>query len=462
MLRTILAAFRNTEPGFYRQLCRLAWPISAQLVLSSSLALVDVLMLSGQGSATVAAVGLAGKLFFVVILLCAGVANAAAILVAQYSGQQNDAGVRRVLLLGLCCVWLATLPCSLLCWLWPQQMMRWYANDPEVIAAGARFLQLCAPFHLLNGGVAVLAAVLRARHRAVLPMQAGLLAVLLNTGGNWLLIAGHAGAPALGLDGAALATIAAKSLELLLLLLALARTEPQLRLRSSDLRPALRSSDTPRFLRQALPLALNEGLWALGMFAFTLIYSHMGQQQLAAVSLLAPLEGICIDLFVGFSSAAAIMISTRLGAQRFDSAKRIAWHGALGISGAALLAGLLLLWLQPLVLMLFGAVEAPVLQLAGSLLPVLALTLWLRLANCVACVSILRSGGEVRFTLYVDLLVLWLLVLPACACAGLLWHWSLSAVYALALAGEGLLKLPLYLWRIGQQRWLRSLVDSPH
>jgi Na+-driven multidrug efflux pump len=101
-----------------------------------------------------------------------------------------------------------------------------------------------------------------------------------------------------------------------------------------------------------------------------------------------------------------------------------------------------------------------VLSIASDIFFVIAATLWLRLFNVVTCVSILRSGGDVTFTLYVDMVVIWLIVLPLTAAAGLYYQVPIQWVFAIALGAEALIKAPIYSTRIKTQIWLKNLVKS--
>jgi Na+-driven multidrug efflux pump len=167
-----------------------------------------------------------------------------------------------------------------------------------------------------------------------------------------------------------------------------------------------------------------------------------------------------IQLFIGFTSAAAILISTRLGAQDFQAAKQAAWLLGALITLAAMVYGVILAWCYRPILALYTPNSPQIMQAAPYIIWVIAATLWLRLYNVVACVSILRSGGEGKFTLYVDLVVIWLIVLPLTAACGLLWHWPIQWVFALAITAEALIKAPLYSLRIQTKQWLTSLVQS--
>ena len=460
MLTSLFQAFKTVETGIYRKFFSLAWPISVQLVLASSLALVDVLMVSSEGSTAVAAVGLASKFFFVIILMISGIANGASVLAAQYVGVKDEAGVKRILAIALCAGWFAALPFTLLTWLIPEQLMALSATDPELIAVGARFLKQTAPFHMIMATVSVISAILRAYGKSMLPMLVGFVAIACNTLLNYFLIYGSAGFPKMGVDGAAISTLIAKVVECSLMIAVIYLSNSSIRLSLHEFLKSFNAAEVRRFMTQSLPLVANEIIWAMGIFSFTVVYGHMGTAQLASTTLLAPIENLSIEIFIGFTSAASILISTRLGARQFDEAKCIAWVLGTIITLATLFYGVLLIFFRASILAVYADVDTEVLLMAQDVFMVIALTLWLRLYNVVACVSILRSGGDVRFTLYVDLVVIWLIVLPVTAYFGLVQKWPVQWVYAVAVGLEALVKAPIYTLRISTLVWLKSLVSS--
>ncbi|TCI04616.1 MATE family efflux transporter [Corallincola luteus] len=460
MYPNIKHALSNTPNSFYKKLFALAMPISMQLILASSLSLIDVLMVSSLGSAEVAAVGLANRFFFVVILMISGVATGASILAAQYVGKGDMAGVRRVLSLGLSVSLLVTLPISLAAVFIPDVIMGLFSNDPEVIAIGAQFLNITAPFHMLMATVSIFAAVLRANSQSMLPMVVGFIAVVTNTALNYLLIFGHFSMPALGVEGAAIATTISKCVECVVMLGTVYIGGSAIRVNLATFFSSFKMDEIRRFMKQSLPLVFNEFIWALGVFSFTIIYAHMGTEAIAAITLLSPIEAISIELFIGFTSAASIIIANRLGADEFHDAKREAWVLTTLITLGCIAYGLLLVGFSDLILSIYSDVNENVLAIAADVFIVIAATLWLRLFNVVTCVSILRSGGDVKFTLYVDMVVIWLIVLPLTAVAGLIYHIPVQWVFAIALGAEALIKAPIYSLRIKTLVWLKNLVKD--
>lgn len=460
MYTQIRLAFAQTPHQFYKDFCLLAIPISFQLLLISAMGLIDMLMISHLGTAALAAMGLINKTFFVLMFLVVGLATGTSILAAQFLGSKDLQGVKIVLSIGWMMSSVFMIPAVVVAWFFPVECMQLLSADPAVVALGSDFLHITAPYHLLMAASCIFSAVLRAHKQSVLPMCAGFVGLVFGTGLSYGLIFGKGGLPALGMQGAAWAFLAAKSIEISVLFAYLYYQKSPLRLSLKDLSACFHVQHFRLFCRQSLPLMLNELIWALGIFSFTFLYSRMGTHALAAMSLVAPIEAISIEIFIGFTSATSIMVARHLGANEFTEAKRVAWVSGCLITMGGLLFGLLLYSTQPWIVAIFSEASPEVLHIAQGVFWVLAATLWLRLYNVVACVSILRSGGDVQYTLYLSLVVLWVIALPLTAYVGLYLQWPVQWVFATAVCSEALAFAPAYAWRIKQGYWLKNLVQA--
>ena len=187
MIKTIRTAFQHTDRHFYKQLTRLALPISAQMMLTTLLGFVDIIMLSQVSTTAMATVGAANKLFFLFIMIASGLTSAAGILVAQYQGKGDNNGIRSITLLLLIMALCLSFPIMLITAVKPEWVMLLFSSDPELIATGADYLQITAVYHLLTAAVMSYATLMRSTGNTLLPMMAGFIAVGINTGLNYIL-----------------------------------------------------------------------------------------------------------------------------------------------------------------------------------------------------------------------------------------------------------------------------------
>lgn len=205
------------QESFYKNMWTIALPVTLQALLQSSFGMVDQMMIGRLGEAGIAGIGLAGKFASMYSVVLGAIAAAAGIMAAQYIGQENERELKSSffvnLLAALC---LAALFTAFGVWI-PQRLLRLYTGDAAAVLCGAQYLRIYALSFVPMAIVSLLSVLLRCRDAASLPLFASLLAVGLNTGLNYVLIFGKCGFPALGVQGAAIASALSQAASLVLL-----------------------------------------------------------------------------------------------------------------------------------------------------------------------------------------------------------------------------------------------------
>lgn len=437
------------ERHFFTSVCRLAVPAALQAMLQSSLGVADQLMIGRLGSASVAGIGLAGRFSSIFTTAVSAIAAVAGIMMAQQMGARRKDEVRAGFWVNALAAVLLAAGFALASWLAPVRIASLYTRDGDTVREAAIYLSALACMYLPAAGVAMISALLRCLERAVLPLAAGFAAALVNTALNWVLIFGRLGAPALGVRGAALATVAAQCVNLLILLVPAcvhrgkrcwAWTMPRLNWRG--------------YAAMLLPMLICEGMWSLGENVYAAIYGHLGTQALAAMTLLGPMQSLVTGALSGLSQAAGVLVGKRLGAGEREEAYRAARAIlSYGLAGCAVLSGLLLL-LGPAYLR-HAASGAGVLRTAQSLLVVYALAAPFKVENMILGGGVLRSGGRTSIVMWIDLMGTWLLGVPL----GLLTAFGLKLpvtwVYA-ALSLEECARLAVSVWVFRRRGWMEK------
>lgn len=437
------------EERFFASVCRLAVPAALQAALQASLGVADQLMIARLGSAGVAGVGLAGRFVSIFTTVVSAIAAVAGIMMARQLGAKREDEARRSfwvnLLLGLALAAVFT-GISALC---PARVARLYTGDGETVRAAAEYLKALCGTYAPAAGIAMLSALLRCQERAVYPLIAGFAAALINTSLNWVLIFGRLGAPALGVRGAALATVAAQGVNLLLLLAPVCAKRSGAR--AGRKRPPF---DARGYAAMLLPVLICEGMWSLGENVYGAIYGHLGTTALAAMTLLGPIQSLVIGALSGLSQAAGVLVGKRLGAGRKEAAYRAAARILrYGLLGCLALSGLLLL-LGPAYLRGTGA-EADVTRAARELLLVYALAAPFKVENMILGGGILRSGGRTRIVMWIDLMGTWLLGVPLGLLAAFGLKLPVAPVYAL-LSLEECARLAVSVAAFRKKRWMEG------
>ena len=431
-----------------KAILRIAIPVSLQALISSSLSFVDIYMVSSLGVNNIAAVGLISKVYFVFIVALFGLTSGISILVAQYWGSGRKLAVNGLLFAGLMWVALVTVPLALLGFFASHPLAALLSPDAAVVQIADLYWRWTSPFILLTGISMVLATVQRATGDSIWPMVASVIALLSNTGMNYLVLFGPIESLRIGMPGVAVATNLSRLLEVSLLLIVLIR----------HLRPTWvwQRQAIAQIWHQGKVLTIQEALWSAGIFAFFIVYSYMGPNELAAMSLLSPIENMLVDVFIGFGVATAILLGQHLGRNEFDEAWALNQYVLTRFPLAALVFALLMMLLSQFFIAQFSGISESVEDLLLGVWLVYCLALPIKTHNLIAVIGVLRSGGDNPYVLRLELISIWLLALPLVALAGLYFGLPLWLVVMVTVAEEAA-KVALFRSRINKRIWLKNL-----
>lgn len=456
---TLSQVLTHTRGDFIRRLIAIALPITLQSIMFSSRSLVDVLMLGQLGEAEIAAVGVAARATFVTTIMLVGVTTGGALLTAQYWGASDRKGVREsTALTWLVCMVFAAIT-ALLFILFPTQVMGLATNDPEVIQLGAEYLVITSVSMFAVACVASMAVGLRAMHKPGLSTFFSGIGILSNIFLNWVFIFGKLGVPAMGIKGAAIATVLSGAIEVATLFGYLYAKKHLLAFSANDLRNVLELTRVIKFLKLSLPTTFNFLAWAGGLFAYHAIMGQSGVQGLAALSVMSPVESIALALLIGMSNAAAVLVGNQIGAKKYDEV----YYQAIGVTILSVLVGVVvavvLYLVQGLVLDAFSALTAETRALSEKFMLVLSVGIILRSVPMMTIVGVLRAGGDVKFCLYQDLVAQWLVGIPLAAFAAIGLGWKPEWIYVLFLTEE-VIKWFASLYRMQTRKWIRNLIEN--
>ncbi len=449
--------FRDKE--YYRQLLRFALPIVAQNFVSASLNMIAVILIGQLGEVSVAAVGLANQVWFLLNLVLFGVVSGASIFLAQLWGKEDVPNIRKVLGLTVKLGLTAAAFFWVISHFFPQAALKIYTNDPAVIELGSRYLKILCWSFGFYALTATFSTASRSTGNVRLPLVVSasalaldvLLAFVLIFGVKWL------GIPALGVEGVAIAGLIARVLECTTMLFMVYRDS------KSPIAASLRDifGFDLKFLvvvmKPVLPVIANELLWSLGITTYNAIYGHIGTGAVAAINIIATIDQMAFVIFLGLGTATAIMVGNLIGQGKKQKAYIYAGRSLVLEAGGAMLMGLIVFLVGGNIFN-FYKVAPEVIVDARALLTVLALGLWIRASNHVIIIGMLRAGGDTRFSLLLDGGAIWAIGVPCAAAGAFLFHLPVYFVYALTLSEE-IAKFSFGLWRYFSKKWINDLTQ---
>ena len=418
---------------FYRTALAVGVPLMFQQLITSSVNLVDNLMVGQLGNEALSGVAAVNRFTMIAIFAVNGLLAAAAIFIAQFWGAEDSERMKQTFRFSLLAAGLILIPFWLAEVLAPALILGFFTSIPEVVAAGSRYMVMAAwtlpPTALsLNAASALL---------------------------NYVLIFGQFGFPALGVQGAALATVIARLMEAALYLYFLKRRPFAFKTKLCDLLSIPRSLAWTIF-KKALPLALNELMWSMGMATLFKFYSQRGPEVMAGYSIANTISDLFFVLFGGLATATTILVSKPLGADRMEEARDRAYQL---LAFAVFLAVLFsfIMFGSSFVVPSWYQVSTQAKQIAAQMLRVMAVMFWTYTAN-TQCYFILRAGGDTRSTLFVDSGFMWLINLPL---IGMLTYFTGLNIMQMYLIGQmtELAKLTLAYHLVRKEKWLVNLTE---
>ena len=442
------------DPDYFHEVRKIAIPIMIQQLVFSSLNMLAVVFVGQKGEVSVAAVGLAGQIAFLLNLVHFGIISGAAMFTAQFWGRGDVSNLRRVLGLCLMLAISASLIFFALAHLFPTQILGVYSKDQNVIRLGADYLRTFSWTFLFFAITFSYALVMRSTGNVKTPTSVSVTALLLNTFLSYSLIFGKFGFPDIGIRGAAIAAVIARAFECVTLI-------SITYLKKSPVAASLHeltdfdAAFVRKVIKPMLPVILNELFWSLGITTYNIIYGRMGTASFAAMNIVSTIEQVGFVVFIGISNATSVLVGNRIGAGKEDEAFLYAGRSlGLGILGG-LLIGMILQFVKAPILSLYK-VSPEVIENASFLINVITFFLWIRVNNMTIVVGILRAGGDTRFSLFLDGIIIWLVGVPMAYIAAFVLHLPVYFVYLFAMSEEAT-KWLLGVSRYRSRKWINNL-----
>ncbi len=443
---------RNNKE-FYKKLIRLALPIAFQQLMLAAVAAGDAFMLSQSSQDAMAAVSLATQIQFVQNMALEAAVGAGAILGAQYFGKKDLRSLNDIFLLML----RVSIGISVLffigCVFFPEKLMLIYAKDTELIAIGADYLRIAGWSYLLTGISQSYLTLMKVTDHVAASAYVSTMAVVLNLILNGILIFGLLGFPVLGAEGAAIATLIARIIELLTVILLSFRKKYY----TPDLKRFFRGNRllTKDFMRCALPLFGGATCWGIGFTGYTAIVGHLGKDAAAANSIAAVVRDLSCCFCRGISAAGGIMVGNELGAGRLDEGrnygKRLARISVL----IGVLCMVLILALTPFILR-FTHLNGDAARYLLGMMVIMAVYMVGRNITTVTINGVFAAGGDTMFDVYSLAVMMWGVAIPLAVLGAFVFHWPVLAVYACTCLDE-IGKLPWVMLHFRKYKWVKDL-----
>ena len=426
--------YLHREPGFYKRVFALAMPVVLQNLITTSLGFMDTFMVGLVGQEQMSAVTVSNVPIYIIQLIVFGLQSGSSVLISQFWGRGDREAINRVMGIGFFVAGGISTLCALIMGFFPRQVLLLITDNLRLVELGTPYIRIVGFSYILNSLSSIYIGMQRSIENPRFGMTVFAISTVCNTVGNYVLIFGKLGLPALGITGAAVATFFSRVVEFIISVTYALHCKRMPLMPACILRPG--KAIFRSFVKFSTPVLLNETLWGTGTSLYTVIMGHMAGSTdlISAYTVAGNIDKMVTVAIFGVAAAAA-------ASNPSHSTSPLFW-----------------LILQPHVLPLFSmsAVSA---SLCVTMMICYSLSAPLHAFATTGIVGVLRGGGDVRAAMFIDLLPLWLFTLPLLVLLGLILHAPI-ALFCFVMAMESALKVPFGLHRIHSGKWIHDVTKE--
>ncbi|NBJ92820.1 MATE family efflux transporter [Parablautia muri] len=441
---------------FIRHIAIIAVPVAMQNLLTTTGSMVDTMMLASLGEKTVGAVGLCAQFSSLMFAGYWGFVGGGMLFFAQYWGAKNDDGITRSFGITLSFMMTVGIVFSFLALGAPGFIMNIYTDKPEIQQIGISYLRIVGFAYILQVLAMAVSALLRSIEQVKIPLYGGMASVAANCFFNYLLIFGKFGFPKMGVRGAALGTVLAGGVNLLILLFFILKNRiPYVLEFSKHFR--WNRKFVQQYLQKCFPIICNEVMIGVGNMMINIVLGHQSEKAIAAVAVFRTLEGLVIAFFSGFSNAATVLVGKEVGAGNheiaFQRAKRLVYMCSALIGTVYLVVFMVH---NPLLHAMGLSGESY--RIGTGMMILYGIAALIRMGNWVQN-DAYRSAGDAAFGSIMEITFMYLMVLPCVYLSNYVFHAPFLVVFALCYVDEPI-RYIIMQCHMYSGKWLKPVSDE--
>ncbi|MEG1971896.1 MAG: MATE family efflux transporter [Oscillospiraceae bacterium] len=453
MIRELLSL---DDKGFYKKITAIAIPIALQNLINFGVSMMDTLMVGKMGEIPLSAAAAANNVSFLFFLFTFGIANGCGVLTAQYWGADDKKSVISTIAFMYRIVMVVAVIFAVVGIFFPAFVLRLFIPDEAVIAEGVKYLRIISVGFFFGAITNSSIGILRSVGTVKISVYVYSTSLVVNTFLNYCLIFGKFGFPAMGIEGAAIATVIARAVEAGVILVFLFKFDKKLEMRPRDLL-YVEKEIVDKAIHYSMPVVLNEFIWGMGSMVISSVIGHLGREALSANSICSVLFQLAQAAMFGLSSAASAVTGQTVGSGNYAGARRQAKTFVLlsfimGLFGTCVM----LITRYPLINFYRGSMSPVVIEYAFSMSLMAAVLVVAQTVSMITMMGILRGGGDTKFVMMGDVMFMWVFAIPVGIFGGFILKLPVHWVYFL-LKSDDILKAFLALFRLSGGKWLKDI-----
>ncbi|MBS5141935.1 MAG: MATE family efflux transporter [Firmicutes bacterium] len=448
---------KTEKATFYKSFFSLYIALVLQNVITLSVNLTDNVMLGAYSETALSGAAAVNQIQFVFQQLLNGLGDGVVIFCSQYWGKKQTETMKRISAVAMHAAITVSVLLFILVSLFPSEAVGIFTTDESIIQEGAKYLQVIRFTYLLFAVTQILLATLRSAEIVKIAFRLSILTFFVNCGLNYLFIFGHFGMPELGIEGAAVGTLAARILEITILIIFIWKRENRLQIRFKDYWK-LDKGLCRDYFRVAAPMVVTQGLWGVNTALQTVILGHMTAAAIAANSAASTLFLLVKSISVGASSSASVIIGKTVGGGDLALVKTYAKRLQKLFLGIGILSAGLLFFLRVPFLSLYD-LQPETMEMTNTFLLIFCVVVMGMSYQMPTNNGIIRGGGNAMFVVKMDLISIWLIVIPVSFFMAFVVEASPVVVFCCLNADQIFKCIPAFL-KANYGNWIRRLTKE--
>jgi len=446
------------DKNFYKQFFSMLFFIAGQNLIVFSVNLADNVMLGNFSESALSGVALANQVQFLLQMIVNGIGEGVVVIASQYWGKRETKPIGLVTGVGMRVALVAGMVFLLAGLFIPEFVLGLLSTDQAIITEGVKYMRIISFTYVAFAFSSVLLATMRSVENVRIGMIVSSSALVVNVFLNYCLIFGRLGFPRLGVEGAAIATLVARLMELIIVAVYAVRFDKKVCMKLKSLF-ATSAALTKDYRKHATPVILSGFSWGVAMFLQTAILGRMGSASVAANSIASSLFSVISVVCYGSANAASVYTGKLVGAGNMEKLRESTRTLQAIFLCIGLVSGAAIFLCRDLIISLYN-VQPSTQALSRQFISVLAVTI-VGTSYQVACLTgIVRGGGHTKFVFYNDLIFMWGLVLPLSFFGAFVWKLDPAVVFCF-LKCDQILKCLVAVFEVNSYRWIKKLTRDP-
>lgn len=444
----------SKEKSFYKLVLSIALPIAVQNLITFAVSMIDTMMLGSLGEVELSAAAIGNNLFFVLMVLLFGLAGGSNILISQYWGKGDVNTIHKILsIMYRGCIIIAGIFIGIATIL-PEFFMKIYTSDVRVIEAGVAYLRIVAIGYIFYAITNCTIMMLRSVKTVKISLIVYISSLIINASFNYILIFGKFGMPALGVIGAAIATVIARITEFIIVVVFMIIFEKKINLKAKHL-IKVDKLILKDFINNCTPVLFNEFLWSTGSTMISIIIGRLGTETVAANSISNVVFQFVTVFIFGLSNATSVIIGNTIGEGRSEKAREYACTVGMLSLIMGIMAAIVITIIRPIVVDFYNVSQSTK-NIAMNIMSAMSIIVIFQSFGITLMMGVLRGGGDAKFVLINDIVFLWLVAIPFGFLAAFAFKWPIAVVFFI-LKSDEIIKSIIAIIRVLGGKWVRNV-----